>query len=105
MMDAERKRRLEAAGFKFGTVGELFGLSEAEEQLVELKVAIAEAIRASRDTRDLSQADLRQSLASDDDTTQKGRNTAGRVGCTVSWAALYATIRTHVLLVHHGCAA
>lgn len=57
-MDAERKRRLEAAGFKFGTVGELFGLSEAEEQLVELKVVIADAVRELRDTRALSQSDL-----------------------------------------------
>ena len=47
-MDADPKKRLEAAGFKFGTVGELFSLSEAEELLVEMKVAIAEAIRAVR---------------------------------------------------------
>jgi len=41
-MNADRKKRLEAAGFKFGTVGELFNLSEAEELLVEVKVALAE---------------------------------------------------------------
>jgi predicted XRE-type DNA-binding protein len=57
-MDSDRKSRLEAAGFKFGTVGELFGLTEAEEELVELKVAIAEAIRELREEHSLSQADL-----------------------------------------------
>jgi len=57
-MDSDRKRRLEAAGFKFGTVGELFGLTEAEEELVELKVALAEAIRERREEHSLSQADL-----------------------------------------------
>jgi DNA-binding XRE family transcriptional regulator len=46
------------AGFKFGTVGELFGLSEAEEELVEMKVAVAEAIRELREAHSLSQADL-----------------------------------------------
>jgi transcriptional regulator with XRE-family HTH domain len=63
-MDADRKRRLEAAGFKFGTVGELFGLSEAEEQLVEMKVAIAEAIRVLRDVRSLSQAEVARLVGS-----------------------------------------
>ena len=57
-MNADRKKRLEAAGFKFGTVGELFKLSEAEELLVEVKVALAEAIRELREVRSLSQADL-----------------------------------------------
>ncbi|MEA2694227.1 MAG: hypothetical protein QOJ16_3614 [Acidobacteriota bacterium] len=57
-MDPDRKERLEAAGFKFGTVGELFGLTAAEEELVELKVALAEAIRERREEHSLSQADL-----------------------------------------------
>lgn len=48
-MDPDRKSRLEAAGFKFGTVGDLLGLFEAEEELVEMKVAVAEAIRELRD--------------------------------------------------------
>lgn len=56
--NADRKKRPEAAGFKFGTVGELFNLSEAEELLVEMKVALAEAIRELREVRSLSQADL-----------------------------------------------
>lgn len=63
-MNAERKKRLEAAGFKFGTVGELFNLSEAEELLVEMKVALAEAIRELREVRSLSQADLARLIGS-----------------------------------------
>jgi predicted XRE-type DNA-binding protein len=61
-MDPDRKRRLEEAGFKFGTVGELFGLTEAEEELIEMKVAVAEAIRDLREARSLSQADLARLL-------------------------------------------
>jgi predicted transcriptional regulator len=61
-MDPDRKSRLEAAGFKFGTVGELFGLTEAEEELVEMKVAVAEAIRELREMHSLSQADLARLL-------------------------------------------
>src|SRR5436305_6319884 len=57
-MDPDRKHRLEAAGFKFGSVGELFGLTEAEEELIEMKVALAEAIRYLREASSLSQADL-----------------------------------------------
>jgi len=63
-MNADRKKRLEAAGFKFGTVGELFNLSEAEELLVEMKVALAEAIRELREVRSLSQADLARLIGS-----------------------------------------
>jgi len=63
-MNADRKKRLEAAGFKFGTVGELFNLSEAEELLVEVKVALAEAIRELREVRSLSQADLARLIGS-----------------------------------------
>jgi predicted XRE-type DNA-binding protein len=56
--------RLEAAGFKFGTVRELFDLSAAEELLVEMKVAIAEAVRALREEHALSQADLARLIGS-----------------------------------------
>ena len=63
-MNADRKKRLEAAGFKFGTVGELFNLSEAEELLVDVKVALAEAIRELREVRSLSQADLARLIGS-----------------------------------------
>ena len=57
-MDSDRRKRLEAAGFTFGSVGQLFGLTEAEEELVEMKVALAEAIRERREEHSLSQADL-----------------------------------------------
>jgi len=63
-MNADRKKRLEAAGFKFGTVGELFDLSETEKLLVEVKVALAEAIRELREVRSLSQADLARLIGS-----------------------------------------
>jgi DNA-binding XRE family transcriptional regulator len=63
-MNADRKKKLEAAGFKFGTVGELFKLSKAEELLVEMKVALAEAIRELREEHSLSQADLARLIGS-----------------------------------------
>src|ERR1044071_9764311 len=63
-MDAERKRRLEEAGFRFGTVRVLFDLSAVEEQIVEMKLALAEAIRALRGSRELSQADLARLVGS-----------------------------------------
>lgn len=63
-MNADKQKRLEAAGFKFGTVGELFNLSETEELLVEMKVALAEAIRELREVRSLSQADLARLIGS-----------------------------------------
>ena len=43
-----RKQKLKEAGFVETTVEEFLGLSETESRLVELKVALAKALRARR---------------------------------------------------------
>ncbi|MGH8687501.1 MAG: helix-turn-helix domain-containing protein [Burkholderiales bacterium] len=56
--------RLRAAGWKAGTAAEFLGLSSAEAALVELKLALVAAVRATRQKRGLSQIDLAQRLRS-----------------------------------------
>ena len=53
-MDARKRKRLEAAGWKIGSVKDFLGLSEEEATLVELKLSLADALRQSRTTRGLS---------------------------------------------------
>jgi DNA-binding transcriptional regulator YiaG len=47
-MGKSRKKRLEKAGFRESTVQEFLGLSEAEMRYIELKVALAKAVRERR---------------------------------------------------------
>lgn len=57
-MKKAKMRRLEAAGFKAGTVAEFLGLSREEATLVEIRVAMSEAIRKWRVARNLTQEAL-----------------------------------------------
>lgn len=57
-MDAEKRKALEAAGFRVGTVAEFLGLTPEEERLVELRVSLARAVRRRREEANLSQKDL-----------------------------------------------
>lgn len=57
-MDKDKRARLEAAGFRFTTVAEFLGLSEEENQLVELRVTISNEIRRLRAANNLSQKEV-----------------------------------------------
>ena len=63
-MRKEKKRRLEAKGWKVGTVKEFLGLSDEESAYVELKIRLAEALRQRRREKGLSQVDLAEKLQS-----------------------------------------
>ena len=53
-MDEKRRKELEAGGFKFTNIGELFDLSEAEVELIEAQVARAIKLRERRGHENLS---------------------------------------------------
>lgn len=55
-MKAEKKRRLEAAGWKETTVEELLNLSEADAQYIETKLALSRRLRQLREQRHLTQS-------------------------------------------------
>lgn len=63
-MISQRKKALEAAGFKVGTVKEFLGLSDAEMHVIEIRVRLAKALRALRQKRGLSQADVARLIES-----------------------------------------
>jgi len=44
----DRQRRLEAQGWKFGTVAEFLGLTPAEVIYIDLRIALAAGLRALR---------------------------------------------------------
>lgn len=63
-MREEKKRRLEAKGWKIGSVKELLRLSGEESAYIELKIRLAEGLRERRQRNRLSQADLARTLKS-----------------------------------------
>ena len=44
-LDEKKKKRLEAAGFKVGGVADFLGLSVEETALIEIKLALTQAVR------------------------------------------------------------
>ncbi len=63
-MNKDKKRRLEAAGWKVGSTKEFLGLSDEEEALVELRMELAKAMREQRARRKLTQQQLGRMLGS-----------------------------------------
>ena len=63
-MREEKRRRLEARGWKVGTAREFLGLTAEEAAYVELKVRLAMGLREWRQRRDLTQSELAKRLQS-----------------------------------------
>ncbi len=63
-MNTSKRKRLEAAGWRVGKAADFLGLSSEEELYVEIKLALAEAVRARRVKLGLTQAQLAQRMRS-----------------------------------------
>ena len=63
-MNAQKRKRLEAAGWKFGSAQEFLGLSDEDVAFIEVKLAIAKSVRDHRVRAKLSQAMLAERLKS-----------------------------------------
>ena len=46
-MDARKKKRLEAAGWRVGSTQEFLGLSSAEAAYIELKIALSDKLKSA----------------------------------------------------------
>lgn len=63
-MDENKQKRLEAAGWKVGSVSEFLGLTPEEAEYVELKLALGSYLRDVRLNRRWTQAQLAERLGS-----------------------------------------
>ena len=57
-MDERKRKRLEARGWKVGTAKEVLGLSDEEEAYIELRLKLAEGLKARRVDKGLTQIEL-----------------------------------------------
>jgi DNA-binding XRE family transcriptional regulator len=63
-MDKEARKAIEESGFRVSTVKDFLGLTEEENQIIELKVAIAGRIRELRKKNKITQYQLASKLKS-----------------------------------------
>lgn len=63
-MDAEKRKRLEAAGWTVGNTSDFLELTSAETELVELKVKLALLVKELRKNKNLSQNALAKKMGS-----------------------------------------
>ena len=63
-MDAEKRKRLEAKGWKLGTAAEFLQLTPEEEKFIELRLALSRSVRETRISTALTQAQLAQRIGS-----------------------------------------
>ena len=63
-MDARKRKRLEAAGWRVGSAAEFLELSAEEAALVEMRLAVSDALRGRRQDAGLTQGALARRLKS-----------------------------------------
>ena len=63
-MDTTKRKRLQRAGWRVGTAREFLGLSAAETELVEMRVALAAGLKQRRQRSKLTQTALAKRLKS-----------------------------------------
>lgn len=63
-MDVAKRSRLEAAGFKVGTVAEFLGLTEAESELIEIKLSLTDALKDRRRSSAMTQGQIAEHIGS-----------------------------------------
>jgi ribosome-binding protein aMBF1 (putative translation factor) len=63
-MKPEKRKQLEAAGWRVGTAREFLGLTDEEAALIELKLDLARAVKTERTRRKMTQEELGERLGS-----------------------------------------
>src|SRR5690606_11648321 len=80
-MDRTKKSRLEKAGWAVGDASEFLGLTSAEEELVEMKVALSTRLRKTREQQQMTQDELAKLMGSSQSRVAKME--AGDPGVTM----------------------
>ena len=63
-MNAEKRKRLEEAGFRASTVADFLGLTPEESELIEIRLALTHAFQRQRAASGLSQSQLAEKIGS-----------------------------------------
>lgn len=63
-MDAKKRRKLEAAGWKVGDADDFLELTPEEAEFVQLKLSLANGLREKRENQGLTQAEMAERVGS-----------------------------------------
>ena len=63
-MRAEKRKRIEARGWKVGGPKEFLNLSDQEQAYIDLRLKLADGLKAHRSARGFSQTDLAKAVGS-----------------------------------------
>ena len=63
-MDHKKQKRLQDAGWRIGSASDFLGLSEAEEELVAMKLALSDKLKKARERRGITQTELARRMGS-----------------------------------------
>ncbi len=63
-MNTKKKKKLEAAGWRVGSAADFLNLSAQENAIIELRLALSNAIKTERAAANLTQAEFAEKLGS-----------------------------------------
>jgi predicted XRE-type DNA-binding protein len=89
-MTPEKKKHIEAKGWKVGTADEFLGLSPEESALVELRLRLSDAVRELRKEKHLTQLQLAELLGSSQSRVAKVESAADSVSIDLLIRSLLA---------------
>lgn len=101
-MRNDKKKRLEAKGWKIGSAKEFLGLSAEEEAYIEIKLRLAESLREQRLRRQMTQLDLAKAIKSSQSRVAKMEAGEGSVSLDLlvrSLLALGASSKSLIRLI------
>lgn len=90
-MEAWKKKALKANRSRSGDAGDFLGLSEEERNLVEVRVALARAVRRRREAGNMTQAQLAERIGSNQSRVAKIEAAARGVSLNQMFKGLFAT--------------
>jgi predicted XRE-type DNA-binding protein len=89
-MDDSKRKRLEAKGWKFGSVSEFLDLAPEETALIEIKLALSRYLKERRQDA-MTQAELAEKLHSSQPRVAKAENGDASVSIELLIRAMLAT--------------
>lgn len=89
-MEKAKREALVAAGFHVGDAKEFLGLSDAESRIVELRVALSQAVRRLRVDHDLTQRQVAERMKSSQSRVAKIEAASPEVSLDLMFSGLFA---------------
>lgn len=89
-MREDKRKRLEARGWRVGTATEFLGTSPEEDAYIDIKLRMADGLRRLRDERHLTQAEVAKLLKSSQSRVAKMESGDGSVSLDLMVRSLFA---------------